>query len=414
MSAPAAWEDFVIEHFPAYLLPQAYRRALPAEAAARFLERLAERPGSRALFQLRAVSVLAARAADIRAFALDELPLLLASLPPRAQADARLATGAIEGRLDVPATLKQRLEGRPGHAVLRSPRIHFNRPESILLKAVAARLLEVLRAVRGVAGAQTSGALEGLAACEEALDRALATPPLRNLPDEPITPFHEQAAMEARRPGFALAASLFQFLREGLDADDPAIIARIVAEGALLPLAASTRFELAVLIRLIQALFRRVDEREPGRWKLHRTIILPDRGDVAAIEREGGDRIRVFYNQAVLGPGPVDRGARHYLGQQGRLRPDITVVMDTNSGVSRAAVVEIKLSSEPDYLAQGYRQASLYRHEFAPELVTWPKAILVCSADISGPPRREDDVIAVGWQTWPPEAALDGWLHHFY
>ena len=427
MSAPADWEAFLAEHFPAYLLPQAYCRALPAEAAARFLDRLYKDTNTntnaknlRDLFLLRAVSFLAAHAGEIRAFVFEELPLLISSLPPRAQADARLVTGAIEGRLDIPATLKQRLEGRAGHAIIRSSRVRFDRPEALLLKAVATRLLEILRAIRGAGGAggaglASSGAfLQGLLACEEALGRALTATSLGALPDELITPFHERAAIEARRPGFALAASLHRALWEGLDADDPEIIASIVAKGALLPLEAPARFEIAVLLRLIQALFERVEERAPGRWRLHRTIILPDRGDVAELEREGGGRVRVFYNQAVLSPGPHDQGVRHYLGQQGRLRPDITVVMDNPSGVSRAAVVEIKLSSEPDYLAQGYRQALVYRHEFARELTAWPKAILVCSAEIRGAPRREDDVIAVGWKMWPPQSVLDGWLHDFY
>lgn len=415
MSAPADWEIFLAAHFPAYLLPQAFHRALPAEAAARFLERLYENEthAPRSLFLLRAVSFLAARAGQIKTFVLNELPLLMASLPPRAHSDARRATGAIEGRLDVPATLKQRLEGRAGHAIIRSPKVRFDRPEALLVKSVAARLLEVLRGAGG-AHLGTSDAFQWISACEEALDRALAQTSLASLPHEPITPFHERAALEARRPGFALAASLHRALCEGLDSDDPAILAKIVAEGALLPLAAPARFELAVLIRLIQALSRRVGEREPGRWRLNQTMILPDRGDIAELSRDGGDRVRVFYNQAVLSPGPHDRGVRHYLGQRGRLRPDITVVMDTNSGVSRAAVVEAKLSSEPDYLAEGYRQALLYRYELARELVAWPKAILVCSADISGAPRREDDVIAVSWRTWPPESVLDGLLDNFY
>jgi hypothetical protein len=414
MSAPADWEVFLIDHFPGYLLPQAYRRALPAEAAARFLERLGEAP--RSLFLLRASSFLAARAEAIRAFVLEELPPLIASLPPRAQTDARIVTGSIEGRLDIPATLKQRLEGRAAHAVIRAPRLRRDRPETLLLKAVAARLLDVLRAFRSAGGVYlaSAAAFQGLAACEEALSRALATTSLGALPEEPITPFHEQAAMEARRPGYTLAASLYRALHEALDADSPELIAKLVAEGALLPLEASTRFEIAVLIRLIQALRRFVDERAPGRFTLHNTVILPDRRDVAELVREGGGRVRLFYNQAVLSPGPHDRGVRHYLGQTGRLRPDITVVIEGHSGVSRAAVVEIKLSSEPDYLAQGYRQALVYRHEFAPDLTSWPKAILVCSADIPGAPRREDDVIAVGWSEWVPEIVLDGWLRDFF
>lgn len=420
MTDPSDWEAFLAEHFPAYLLPRAYRSALPAEAAARFLERFyidtAENNdfSKGSLFLLRAVSFLSAHADKIRAFVFDDLPSLAASLPPRAQADARIVDGTAGGRLDIQATLKRRLEGRAGQTVIRSPAIRFDRPEAILLKYVAARILELLRALRDIAGGHLAGIFPGLSACEEALAKTLAGTKLCAIADEPISPLHERAAVEARRPGFTLAASLCQALRESLDTDDPAIIARIVAGGALLPLEAPARFELAVLIRLIQALSRRVEEREPGRWRLRRSIILPDRGDIAELKRKGGGRVRVFYNQSVLSPGPHDRGVRHYLGQRGRLRPDITVVIDSNSSVSKASVVEIKLSSEPDYLAAGYRQALLYRYELERDLIAWPKAILVCSADISGAPRREDDVIAVGFRTWPPESVLDGLLHDFY
>lgn len=405
MSAPGPWEAFFAEHFPAYLLPQSLRRALPAEVAARFLERLCDEP--RALFLLRASSLLAARAEDIRAFVLEELPLLALSLPPRAQSDARLVLGGVEGRLDVPATLKkQKLEGRPSHAVVRSVRLRFDRPETLLLKAVAARLLEVLSAVRG-----TGADFPGMRDCEEALAQMLATTALGEIAaDEPITPFHEQAALEARSRGYALAASIYQGLREALDVADPETLAKLVAEGARIPIEPPARFELAALIRLIQALWSRVEAREPGRWSLRRTIILPERADVAELERDDGARVRLFYNQAVLSPGPLDRGVHHYLGQQGRLRPDITLVMRGTSGVSRAAVIEVKLSSEPGYLAQGYRQAFLYFHELAPALTAWPKAILVSSSPIPGSPRREDDVIAIDWDRWVPDGVLDSWL----
>jgi len=155
----------------------------------------------------------------------------------------------------------------------------------------------------------------------------------------------------------------------------------------------------------------RVDEREPGLWTLHRTAILPDRREIADFERQDGARVRLFYNQVWLAPGPHDHGVRRYLGQQGRLRPDITVLVDLPAqGLRRAAVIEAKLSSDPEYLAQGYRQALLYSHEYAPELTGWPKAILVASSSVPGEPRREDDVIAVDWERWVPETVLDGLL----
>ena len=77
-------------------------------------------------------------------------------------------------------------------------------------------------------------------------------------------------------------------------------------------------------------------------------------------------------------------------------------------GAFRAVVIEAKLSEDPGYLAQGYQEALLYRAEYAPALTGWPKAILVTSASLGAAPRREDEVIAVGWDQWVPEVVIDG------
>lgn len=74
----------------------------------------------------------------------------------------------------------------------------------------------------------------------------------------------------------------------------------------------------------------------------------------------------------------------------------------------RAVVIEARLSADPSYLAQGLQEAFLYRIEHAAHLRGWPAAILVASSPLPGEPRREDDVIAVGWDRWVPAAVLDG------
>lgn len=408
MSDAAPWESFIAEHFPGYLLPGAFRRALSEEAAARFLARVSGH--DRQLFLLRAASVLSGRVDDLRELALRQLPRLIENLPPRTEVETREWEGPHHGRLDVSATLKRRLEGRLSSSVLRLPRRRLDRPENALVKVVATRLHTILVALRASGTLAWVGWGEGLTECEVALRGLLSTTALGAVPDQPITTLHEQAALGARHHGYALAAGLHRALREGLDTDDPEAIARVVAEGALLPLDDSTRFELAVLVRLMQSVWERVERREPGRWTFHRTLILPDRREVADFEREGGVHVKFFYNQSSLAPGPHDLGVRRYFDQQGRLRPDITLVVIVPGAAPRAAVVEAKLSSDPDYLVQGYRQALLYRNEYAAQLTGWPKAILVASSPLTGAPRREDDVIAVGWDRWVPEIVLDGLL----
>ena len=68
--------------------------------------------------------------------------------------------------------------------------------------------------------------------------------------------------------------------------------------------------------------------------------------EVAEVEGPGGAFVQVYYDQAVLPPGPYDAGLRHYLGRRGRLRPDITMVAGAPGRASRAILIEVKLSTE--------------------------------------------------------------------
>jgi hypothetical protein len=224
------------------------------------------------------------------------------------------------------------------------------------------------------------------------------------VPDAPITAHHERCAHAAAHPAYASAAALHRALREGLDDRSPRRIARAVAEGALLPRDDAARFELAVLLRLVEALAERL---EPAGFTLERALILAGRRESACFTR-GDRRLRVHYNQACLDPGPYDAGLRRYLGQTGRLRPDLTMITEIPLEPPRAVVIEAKLSADPSYLARGLQEAFLYRFEHAAHLRGWPAAILVASSPLPGEPRREDAVIAVGWDRWVPAAVLDG------
>jgi hypothetical protein len=402
VTAAAPWEAYLAEHFPGYLLPDTYRRALPEDVAARFLDRIGS--GARQLFLLRAASVVAAEADAIRELALTRLPDLVNRLPRRPEPEQRIRHGEIHGRLDAPATLQRRLTGRVTELVARAPRRRRDPPEDVLLRAVAVRLLTILRELRGAGVIGRAGWGAALVSCDEALARALTGSVLAEAVVEPVTARHEEAARVAPHPAYALALALHRALRRGIDARDPELVARVVAAGALAPLTDHARFELAVLLRLIQALAG-----HPG-WTLRRTLVMPGRREVAVLDGQGGARVRLYFDQAHLDPGPYDAGLRHYLGQRGRLRPDVTVVASVPGRGARAAVIEAKLSDDPGYLAQGYREAMVYRAEYGSALTGWPKAILVTSGPIAAAPRREDEVIAVGWDRWVPAEVIEGLL----
>jgi hypothetical protein len=402
VSLPEPWEEFLRLHFPGYLLPDASRDNLSEEAAARFLEGLGGRPGE--LGVLRAASLFAAREGDIEAFARVHLPSLLRALPQRSFTVPTSFEGRAPGRLDIPATLQSKLQGRSTRFTVRAPRHSPDRPENLLVKSVAKRIVAAATILDRAGVTARTGWGAAASTWIHALDAALASPALRAVADAPITAHHERCAAAAPHPAYAAAASLHRAVREGLDDHDPRRIARAVAEGALLPRDDAARFELAVLLRLVQALAARL---EPAGFTLHRTLILGGRREIADFTR-GAQHLRIHYNQACLETGPYDASLRHYLGQTGRLRPDVTVIVEAPGALPRAAVIEAKLSADPSYLAQGLQEAFLYSAELAAHLRGWPRSILVASSPLPGEPRRGDDVIAVGWDRWVPATVIDG------
>lgn len=408
MNAPP-WESFLAEHFPGYLLPSSAAHTLSEEAAARFLERLTGRPGQLAL--LRAASTLAPRMDAVVAFATIHLPELIRRLPSRTETKLREWEGGFQGRLDVRGTLAHHLAGRTTRFVTRARERRFDLPETILVRVVAARLLELLTRLRKADVISHAGWGREAEVCEGALRHALGATVLRDVADEPITAFHESAARAGRHPCYPLALSLHLALREGLDADDQTAIARVVAAGALAPLDAPTRFEIAVVVRLLVALEAHLETVSPGRWTMHRTLVTSGRREVADLERDDGAHVRVFYNQAILPAGAADRGAAHYLGNTGRMRPDVTVVVERPGEAKRATVIEVKLTDRPEYVLQGLHEAHLYRAEYAEHLTGWPKAVLVASCPVAGLPREQDEVVAVGWDRWVPTRVVRGIAH---
>lgn len=265
MTGEPGWASFLEEHFPGYLLPSSARQVLSEEAATRFLERITGRPDQLTL--LRAVSTLSPRIAMLRDFALRELPELVRRLPARTESVRRDWEGGFQGRLDVRATLPFHLAGQRTHFVTRARTRRFDMPENVLVRAVAVRLLGLLERLRRASATASVGWGAELSTCEASLRHTLSATVLREVPDDVVTPFHEQAATMGRAPCYALALAWHRALRDGMDSRDEQTIAQVVAQGALAPLDMPTRFELAVVVRLVHALWTRLDVSEPGRWR---------------------------------------------------------------------------------------------------------------------------------------------------
>ncbi len=358
-----------------------------------------------------AASALAPLATEIQSFA-RELDAVVAELPSRAVVTEVESEGCMRGRVDVAATLRR----NPGRAVTRVvsniPERRFDLPENLLLAATAERLVSQLNLLhrRGVAGEAKNGWAVGLRPCSERIHHTLGASVLREIPRIPIEEVHEDGARGARHAAFRLAMRLHVAMKT-IDSADPAVVARVVAAGALTPLEPETRFEIAVLIRLARSLEGPLQTRGFG---MSRALVESRRGHVFEFARNG-DCARIYFNQLIFrARGPRDRGVQPYFGGEGGLRPDITIEFLRNQEPVGAMIVEAKLSNNADYLKSGYEQSLLYRNEFATALTGWPKVALVVSDEhaIVGLPRHADDVVAVGWHNWVPDIILQSMLAH--
>ncbi|HMI88552.1 MAG TPA: hypothetical protein VK550_30935 [Polyangiaceae bacterium] len=399
------WESYLRTRFPGYLLPESVATALSTTEARKFLESLSGRPDQ--LEILRAVALFAPRIEKLQRAVQGTFPELAKSLPARSATEMRLWEGGFQGRLDVQATQALHLVGRRTAFVTQSRRRVFDLPENLLLRAVCERLHRELMALRTAKALPDTGWAAAIRDCEGELRHLLEGTALRRVPVVATDFFHENAARQARSAGYHDAAEWASLLRDALDDDDPLRNAKIVAEGALLPLESSTRFEIAVALRLSEALEAALANDVHGSWVIERALILSGRKDMVSLAGRDGMTVRLFYNQSVLGPGAADRGGTHYLGG-GRLRPDITLTIEQAGRILDATVIECKHSSDPSYLLGGYHEAVLYRWEYTDNLTGWPKAILVSSGPpMGGRVRTEDDVVAVDWNAWPPEPVID-------
>lgn len=411
-SLPAPWQAYLDEVFPGYLLPAAMHHAIAPDVAARFLRYLGAPPNHLEL--LVSSSLLAGRMTELGELCrlLDDLT---SCLPSRTHVHTRHWEGGFHGRIAVAPTLAHRLAGEPTRFVTLTRTRTFDLPENELVRWVAERLCRMIFDLH--AARMLSDKHWGKEAVPHAneLERLLTRTALHEVPAvSPITGYHLQAANAAGHPCYKSALRWHGWLDSALDLSNPARLAQILADGALRPLKEETQFEIAVLMRLIQAIERRCQERAEG-WELVRSIILKDREDIACFRRSAdGAEIRIFYNLATepwaawgkaakRKLGPRDRGVQHYFGSPGRLRPDITVVITRPDQPPRAVVMDAKNSDKTDYHSRGYGEALLYRHEYGDRLLDWPKSVLICASDIAGAVSRDHEVVAVDWRRWVPD-----------
>jgi hypothetical protein len=401
----AVWDAYLASRFVGYLLPASAAFRLAETEARRFLQRLTSRPNQ--LDLLRTSAALSPYSDRFETFAGRLLPDLLRVLPSRNSVVVRRWEGGYHGRLDIRRTFSERVGGSTSSFVTSARRRDHSLPENVLVCAVLERLVSAIKDLHQAKILSAVGWGASYLGREPGLRRVLGFSRLSEVTREPIGSQHLEAARSARHPCYREAAWWWQISEESRT-KDPERLARLVSRSALFPLAEETRFELAVVVRLLEAIEARLCK--GGAWRMEHCLVVPDREEVVRFVGANGYVVRVFYNQSELPAGPVDLGARHYLGQQGRMRPDVTVTVEQGNTRVRAHVFEVKLSADPGYLLGGFHEAMLYAHEYEAELTGWPKAALISSSPLPGFARREDPVIAVDWERWVPSDVVEGIL----
>lgn len=387
-----------------WLLPNAEGHALSPEAAASGLARLSGRVDHLAL--LRRASFLQKERAALKRFVSSQLPALVRELPSQAQVEERTWEGGFHGRLNIPATMALHNAGQRARFVTRARRRDFALEENVLVVGVCAGLLSLLRRLtdeRQARGAWLHDAVQ----LADGLERLLLTTALKEVPQEPIEARHHQAARGARHPGYGAALALWASLQDALGLSDPARVTKLVAEGALWPIERSRRFELAVLGALARRLVAWAKER-PG-WTVAQGLIFQGRDEVLTLRGPAGQGLSLRYDQSQPELSWRVQALKAYLGVASRARPDISVCVQRPGRPERRVLIEVKLSDRLDYLKSGFDEAIVYREENRALVAGgWPETILVTSRPLLSEPRRDEPVIAVGWDRWVPETVLEG------
>lgn len=410
MTHPAPWEMWLKARYLPYLLPAAMHQAVPVEVAARFMKRLTgEEEG---LLLLRWRSLLASRRDRLLALIEEDLPALCRVLPSRSEVEVHHDRGGFRGRPDLVSTHRLRLRGDQETFVSRGRRREFDLPEVVLVRWVVERLLDGIATLRkhGMSGYEPLAAVADQAG---PLRNLLERTPLRQVMSvDRLGPAHRQAADAARNAVFHEMSGWAHQIEVALDGEDPQAIARLLSEGALTAVREEKRFELAVFLRLAEALGQalRADEPDSG-WRWEFGLLDAGRSHLLAISHASSDtHVRLLYDQAVLPRGPRDQAATWYFGTRGRLRPDWTLAVERAGRPLRHVVGEVKLTTDTAYAIHGFQEAMLYAEEYRPWLTGWPTAVLTTTAPIVGAPDRRQGVVAENWDTWPSAVTVEGIL----
>lgn len=406
MTAPAPWEAWLAEEFPAYLLACSRGQPRPGYAIDRALRHL----DACDLGTLASLAFLLGGERDLEHFLTDGVPRYLRRLYPRTERHHHQHRGHIRGRVDWGRTLVLRQQSfDPTLTVTTSLHRTFDTPELRLLRWLIARIHSTAADLGPGAYARDTTWVAQIRRIHQAAEEHLRHAALRDLPDERPTP-HSLAACDRRDPLIRRAHQLaLEYLRLH-PLRDPSVLVGLLESYALVPLDDDTRFELYALLTLIAA----VDRALPGATRKN-TLIRPQRRAIATWSAPPLT-LRLFYNQSAR-PGLYQRALAHHYDLKATLRPDLRLVLrDARAPDHRVELLlDAKRSISPAYLRLAYLKMHGYLADrptaFHPAIN--PKAIILALRPLLRPPSPTDPVLFLDPSSTQPGAPLDTLIHHW-
>lgn len=399
MTSPA-WEEWLSGRFAGFLLPDAGGGSRSPEHVREALARLTGRPG--ALSTLAELSFLLDPELGTQELILDLVPRLLRHVYPQTHRVVDERRGSARGRIDWARTLELRMRTRDRSWFTGvSPKRSFATPELLLIRFLLERVLSCIAGLaRGVLDPKP-GWQGDLAALHTAATGARAHAAMRDLPVTRPTGDQRRACAQSRDP--IVRAAVRVVANHDRLLPDPDALEATVARFALAPLDVNKRFELYVLLRVMDVLdgelrgFQREDD-----------LIQTRRSAVARWELPGGT-LSLFYDQSPEAGLHADV-TQHYLGNSGAVRPDVRLAFQTPSG-TRELYLDAKNSVKMSYLTHSHLKMLGYVADAPTRFVEpGPKVILVTPREVVGEPRLEDAVSYVAAEDCGAEGRLRGLL----
>ncbi len=377
------WEAWLAGRFPGFVLRHADGASRPRAAVDGALRRLLGTEG--ATPRLAALGFLLDPAHGVLELVEELLPRWVARALPRTERIAEERRGVGRGRIDWAHTIELRLRTRdPSWLATSRPRRTYETPELLAIRW----LLDRIGAAAGDVGleAAETGWTSRLPRIDAAVRRLLASAALRDLPVARPEPWARTLCAQSRDEEVRAVARVLGAYDALLPVPEHEALARTVERFALVPLDAERRFELFVLLGVIEAL----DVALAG---MPRRDFLIEHGREETVVWGGAEaRVEVFYDLAAE-PGRHAEVMGHYFGQDSLVRPDVRVVA-VSGGQRRALYFDAKLSEASSYLAESHLKMLGYVADAGGAACA--KVALVTPVEPRAAPRAGDDVVFLG------------------